>query len=219
MCDHQFITFIATIVFIINNLVNLTFAAPVAVNNSAALTSPGRTIPGYMNKQSDILGLANTDECVNRLYMVTQAMFVLMFSLFTNRPYPIPGTLFPITLYITQGDTLELRQSETAFQVLLEQAAFLSTYDSEREYPSAHPFIYLDCQVSVGNPAEQSEMTYYVAIHSLRGLGEYMLAHGSKNALFARIGVKGYLVGTIDLRRHDIWSPSAAIALNTVSSM
>ena len=112
-----------------------------------------------------------------------------------------------------------LRQAETAFQILLEQAADLISFDPEKMYPGGNPFIYFDCQVSVGNPATQPEMTYYVAIHSLRGLGEYMLAHDPKTAYFARIGVNGYLIGAIDLRHHELGGPTATAAPNIVSSL
>ena len=120
-------------------------------------------------------------------------------------PYLIPDTKFPITLYITEGAPLSLRKSATAFQAMMELMAVISARDQDMVYPGAYaPYIYLDCQVMVDNPALQHEMTYYVAIQSLKGLGEYMLEHEGDRGYVARVGVDGYQVGLVDLRHAEL---------------
>ena len=88
---------------------------------------------------------------------------------------------------------------------MMEVMATFSAVDQDKMYPGAHaPYIYLDCQFMVDNPAAQHEMTYYVAVQSVKGLGEYMLAHDIERGYVARIGVDGYQVGTIDLRHAEL---------------
>ena len=115
----------------------------------------------------------------------------------------MPYTHPPITLVIEERAELGLVKPETAFQALVEAIASLSEHDQAQIYPpGSSPFTYNDCTIKYVSPFAAEEVTYAVAVSSVRGIGEYMLENDAwTTAKFVRVSVKDNIIAQLEVTK------------------
>ena len=96
-----------------------------------------------------------------------------------------------------------MAKPETAFQALVEAIASLSDHDQGQIYPPGDtPFTYNDCEVKFVSPFAAEEVTYAVAVSSVRGIGEYMLENDAwTTAKFVRVSVQDDIIAQLEVTK------------------